>query len=262
MRVYSWNVNGLRAVVKKGFVDWLGQSGGAIVGLQETRCGPEQLPAEAQALTDWHLELSAAERPGYSGVATLSRHPPTATERMLDHPEIDAEGRLLIQRFGPLQVVNGYFPNGAGKERDNSRVPFKLDFYRRLFDRLEPARAAGEPVLVMGDFNTAHQDIDLARPKENRKISGFLPEECEELDRWIRAGWSDSFRLFESGSGFYSWWSQRFGVRAKNIGWRIDYILVSPGLLPFVRGAAVHADVSGSDHCPVSLDLDESVLSS
>ncbi len=129
-----------------------------------------------------------------------------------------------------------------------------------LFDRLQKWRRAGYRVLVMGDYNTAHKEIDLARPQENRKTSGFLPEECKELDQWTDAGWIDTFRAFESGSGHYSWWSQRFGVREKNIGWRLDYVLASPSAMPFVRAAFIEPDVKGSDHCPVGVDLDPAIF--
>ncbi len=260
MRVFSWNVNGLRAVLKKGFLDWAESCGGDVLALQETRCKEDQIPPEVTSLEGWHLALTAAERAGYSGVANLSRQPPEWQESSLGVDEFDAEGRILMQRHGRLLIVNGYFPNGSGKDRDNSRVPYKLDFYRHLFDLLEAQKERGEPILVLGDFNTAHRDIDLARPRENRQTSGFLPEECEELDRWLRNGWTDTFRNFEAGGGFYTWWSQRFGVRAKNIGWRIDMVLASPGVLPHLRGAAIHSGVLGSDHCPISVDLDDAIL--
>lgn len=259
MRVWSWNVNGLRAVVKKGFGGWLDRVPADVVGIQEVRAGPDQIPEEVASRTDWHARYAEAERPGYSGVAVYSRRPPDEVATWLGVPEYDAEGRVLIARFGALTVANVYFPNGNGKERDNSRVPFKLGFYRRLYDVLEPVRAGGGRVLVVGDFNTAHREIDLARPKENQATSGFLPEEREELDRWIRTGWVDTFRAFEPGPGHYSWWSQRFGVRARNIGWRIDYALASRGAAEFLRGARIHPEVEGSDHCPVSVDLDPAV---
>ncbi len=260
MRITSWNVNGLRACARKGFLDWLESSDAEVVGLQEVRSTYEKLPEEIRQLEGWELDVVAAERAGYSGVALFSRRPADSLRTEIGVPEIDCEGRLQLARFGHLLVVNGYFPNGNGKNRDLSRIPYKLDFYRRLFDLLEPERAAGVPILVMGDLNTAHEDIDLARPKQNRKTSGFRPEEREELDRWLREGWTDTFRRFEDGPGHYSWWSQRQGVRAKNIGWRIDYILASPGVLPFLERASIHPDVYGSDHCPISVDLDPAVL--
>ena len=261
-RLASWNVNGLRACCQKGFLSWLDGSGFDVVALQETRSRLDQLPAEIREPEGWHFHLNSAERPGYSGVGLLSRRPPEGVELELGRPEFDGEGRVLRARFGDLVVVNGYFPNGNGKDRDLSRIPYKLDFYRWLFELLEPDRAAGRPILVVGDLNTAHQEIDLARPKENRETSGFRPEEREELDRWLQNGWTDTFRHFVREGGHYSWWSQRFGVRAKNIGWRLDYVLASPGVLPHLRGAAIHPDVQGSDHCPVSVELDPAVLGS
>ena len=156
--------------------------------------------------------------------------------------------------------MNGYFPNGNGKLRDNSRVPYKLAFYRALFDKVQGLRRAGYRVLVMGDFNTAHTEIDLARPKANRKTSGFLPAERAELSRWLQAGWVDSFRHFEPGPGHYSWWSQRQGARERNIGWRIDYVLASPAAMRYVDAAFIQRRVRGSDHCPVGVDLDPAVL--
>lgn len=255
MRIISWNVNGLRACVRKGFIPWLETCGADVVALQEVRCQEEQLPAEVRELDGWHLELVSAQRKGYSGVAVFSRIPPDEVEAGLDVEEFDVEGRLQLLRFGALWVVNGYFPNGNGPNRDLSRIPYKLRFYRSLFDRLENMRRSGERVLVMGDFNTAHEDIDLARPKQNRKTSGFRPEERQELDRWLTHGWIDTFRHVESGPGHYSWWSQRKGVRARNIGWRIDYILASSGAMPWLDTAAIHPDVEGSDHCPISITL-------
>ncbi len=260
MRIISWNVNGLRAIAKKGFLEWLEASGAEIVGVQEVRARLQQLPDEVARPEGWHVDVAEAERPGYSGVALYSRRAPDAVNSELGEPEIDVEGRLQVARFGRLMVVNGYFPNGNGRNRDLSRIPYKLAFYRTLFDVLEPAMERGEPIVVMGDFNTAHREIDLARPKQNKATSGFRPEEREELDRWMRSGWVDAFRQFESEGGHYTWWSQRFGVREKNIGWRIDFHLVSPGALPYLRGAAIHADVMGSDHCPLSIDLDDAVL--
>ncbi|MCP3061522.1 exodeoxyribonuclease III [Myxococcus sp. K38C18041901] len=259
MRVVSWNVNGLRSAHTKGFLPWLSSARAQVVALQEVRARPEQLPNEVRAPARWKTHFSAAERPGYSGVGLFSRDEPDLVETRLGVPEMDVEGRLQLARFGKLTVANVYFPNGNGKDRDLSRIPFKLAFYRRLFDQLEKPLRDGERLLVVGDFNTAHQDIDLARPRENRETSGFRPEEREELDRWLRAGWVDSFRHFHKGTGHYSWWSQRFGVREKNIGWRIDYVLASPAAMAFVKRAALHPDVSGSDHCPVSVDLDSAV---
>ena len=257
-RVASWNVNGLRAVAKKGFLDWLNQSRFDVVGLQETKASEDQLDAELAHPHGWQTHFVSAERKGYSGVALYSRQGFSEFKVGLGNPVFDVEGRVQWARIGRLWIVNVYFPNGKGKDRDNSRVPYKLDFYRELHQQLEPLKK--ERVLVMGDFNTAHEDIDLARPKENRNISGFMDVERKELDRWIRSGWNDTFRMFQKEGGHYSWWSARFGVRERNIGWRIDFVLSSPGATKFLKNASIHANVMGSDHAPVSVDLDPAVL--
>lgn len=259
MRILSWNVNGLRACACKGFVSWLAGCGAEIVGVQELRARSEQLSAELRAPAGWYTHFSPAQRAGYSGVGLYARRLPDELSTTLSQPDFDAEGRLQLARYGRLVLANVYFPNGSGAARDNGRVPFKLAFYRALFDRVEALRRAGHRVVVLGDFNTAHQAIDLARPAANRGTSGFLPEECAALDRWLAAGWIDSFRHFEPGAGHYSWWSQRGGARARNVGWRIDYVLVSAEALPYLRGAFIDTQVTGSDHCPVGVDVDPAI---
>jgi exodeoxyribonuclease-3 len=260
LEILSWNVNGLRAAGDKGFLQWLRGSRAQFVGVQEVRAQPEQLTPELRSPRGWHTHFVAAERKGYSGVGLYSRLRPDAVEQRLGVAELDAEGRVQIARMGALTVVNAYFPNGNGKNRDNSRVPFKLRFYRRLHRVLEAEKRRGGRILVMGDLNTAHRPIDLARPRQNEKTSGFLPEERAELERWLKTGWVDTFRHFEPGSGHYTWWSQRKGVRERNVGWRIDYVLASPGALPFVQAAKILPHVYGSDHCPVGVTLDARVL--
>ena len=259
-RIVSWNVNGLRACAKKGFGAWLSRSRAEVVGLQEVRALPEQLPPEVAQPKRWHTHFSPAERKGYSGVGLFSRRAPDRVDTSLGVARFDVEGRVQIARFGRLVVANVYFPKGSGNERDNSRVPYKLDFYRALFERLQRLRRGGARVLAMGDFNTAHREIDLARPKQNEKNSGFLPEERAELDRWMDAGWVDTFRRFEPGEGHYSWWSQRFGMRAKNVGWRIDYVLASPAAMRFVRGGFIEPKTTGSDHVPVGVEVDPAIF--
>ncbi|MCB9567491.1 MAG: exodeoxyribonuclease III [Myxococcales bacterium] len=260
MRVISWNVNGLRACAKKGFAGWLQRSGGAIVGVQEVRAKRDQLPEDVASPAGWTTHFVDAERPGYSGVGLFTRREPDAVEPTVGEPRFDREGRVQIARFGRLRVANIYFPNGSGQDRDNGRVPYKLDFYRHVFELLQRLRRSGARVLVMGDFNTAHRAIDLARPRDNQKTSGFLPEERAELDRWLSRGWVDTFRHFEAGEGHYTWWSQRQGARDRNVGWRIDYILASPSAMPYVRGAAIHPEIKGSDHCPISVELDPKIV--
>lgn len=259
LRIASWNVNGLRACSARGFLPWLGSSGASIVGVQEVRARPEQLEPHVARPPRWTTHFVASERPGYSGVGLFSRRKPDRVDTSLGEPGFDSEGRVQLAHFGNLVVANVYFPNGKGPERDNSRVPYKLAFYRHLFVHLAALRAEGSHVLVLGDFNTAHADIDLARPQQNRKLSGFLPEERAELTRWLEAGWVDTFRRFNPDPGHYSWWSPQAAARARNIGWRLDYVLACPAAAPFVRGASIHPEVTGSDHCPVSVAVDPAI---
>lgn len=261
-RIYSWNVNGLRACAQKGFGDWLRKSRADVVAVQEVRATEAQLAPEVRRPGRWKSAFHSAERKGYSGVGLYMRAEPDSLQQSLGRTDFDCEGRFLEARFGRLSVASVYFPNGNGKNRDNSRIPYKLDFYRRVFEHFDARFRAGEPVVVLGDFNTAHREIDLARPKQNVETSGFRPEERAELDRWLTAGWVDSFRRFQDAGGHYTWWSQRFGVREKNIGWRIDYALCSPGAETHLKGARIHPQVRGSDHCPISLELDRAVLGS
>ena len=257
MRIVSWNVNGLRACAKKGFLDALARSEADVVGIQEMRAFESQLPDEVRSPAGWHTRFVAAERAGYSGIGLFTKTAPDRSEDSLGEPRFDVEGRYQLARFGRTVVVNAYFPNGSGKERDNSRVPYKLDFYRAVFDRVERLRRRYH-VFVIGDWNTAHTEIDLARPAANRKTSGFLPEECAEMDRWLAAGWIDTFRKRHPGAtGHYTWWAQRSGARARNVGWRIDYVLASPGAMRRVRDAFIWPQVAGSDHCPIGVDVED-----
>jgi len=260
LSVASWNVNGLRACTKKGFVDWLQSSGHDIVGLQEVRAFVQQLDDTVAKPAGWHAHFTAAKRPGYSGVGLYTRLPPDDLGNGLGEERFDSEGRFQWVRIGELVVANVYFPKGSGTKRDNSRVPYKLDFYRAAKEVCETFVRDGRKVLVMGDFNTAHEARDLARPKQNVQTSGFLQEERDEFSRWITDGWFDTFRVFEGGEGHYSWWSQRFGLRERNVGWRIDYVLASPNARKFATSAAIHPDVRGSDHCPVSAQFDRTVI--
>ncbi|MEM6709620.1 MAG: exodeoxyribonuclease III [Pseudomonadota bacterium] len=257
MRVLSWNVNGLRACTKKGFLKVLARTRADVFCVQEVRALPEQLDDKVRAPKGWHVHFHPAGRRGYSGVAIYARQRPTQIITELGIPEFDREGRLLIARFGRLSVASVYFPKGNGRDRDNSRVPYKLGFYQALFEHLKPLRRAG-PVVVAGDFNTAHRDIDLARPAGNRKSSGFLPEERAEIDRWLAAGWVDVFRNQHPGEpGHYTWWRQFGGAREQNVGWRIDYMLLSPGAARRAKRPLLRPDIHGSDHCPIGLDLNK-----
>lgn len=253
--IVSWNVNGIRAALRKGFADWIGSEKADVIGLQEVRAQVELAEKELSGMRPY-VHIVAAEKKGYSGVGYLSQHRPVM-ETSLDDDAFDSEGRVQIAHYGSLTIANVYFPNGSGKNRDNSRIPYKLAFYRRLYDKLDRLRRDGQHIVVMGDFNTAHREIDLARPKDNRKTSGFCPEECEELERWLSNGYIDTFRFkHPDQEGAYTWWSQRKGVRERNVGWRIDYIIVSESLRDRVVQSSIHPNTLGSDHCPISMTLD------
>lgn len=256
MRIVSWNVNGLRACAKKGFSDFLNTSNADILGLQEVRAFPEQLPDEVREPPGWHAHFHPAQRPGYSGVALYSREPPDKVDISLGVSEYDDEGRFVIARYGKVAVASVYFPKGSGKDRDNSRVAYKLGFYQSVFEQIQKLKKRYH-VFVIGDYNTAHTEIDLARPKTNKKTSGFLPEEREEIDRWIAAGWVDTFRARHVDEpGHYSWWRQWGGARENNVGWRIDYVLASSAANKRVKDAFIWPDALGSDHCPVGVDIE------
>ncbi|MDW8246846.1 MAG: exodeoxyribonuclease III, partial [Sandaracinaceae bacterium] len=178
-------------------------------------------------------------------------------------PEMDKEGRLQIVRLGSLIIANVYFPNGSGYQRDNGRVPFKLAFYRKLSEYLQRWLDENQPIVVIGDFNTAPEPIDLARPRENEKTSGFLPEEREEIARWKSLGWIDAFRLlYPDRKGAYTWWRWTHNARERNIGWRIDLAMLSPKAASFLKEVHIHHEVMGSDHCPVSIELDDGICKS
>jgi exodeoxyribonuclease-3 len=251
IKLLSWNVNGIRALEKKGFLSWLQSSGADIVMLQETKCSQEQLSAALCRPEGYHAEWCAAEKKGYSGVATLSREPATTT-RGLGNPRFDGEGRVLISAFPEFTLINTYFPSGSSSME---RVAFKLEFYKHFLEVVRGYIARGDRVIVAGDVITAYAEIDLARPRENRKTSGFLPEERAALGEFFAAGLVDTFRHVRPAEAKYSWWSQVTFARERNIGWRLDYFLVSQNLLPSVVDADIHPEVPGSDHCPVSLTL-------
>ncbi|MES2504092.1 MAG: exodeoxyribonuclease III [Myxococcota bacterium] len=255
MRIYSWNVNGIRAATKNGFAEWLNTCGGDIIGLQEVRAFPEQIPAHVREVPGYFSHFSAAKKPGYSGVGLYTKQKPDLIETSLGVEEFDNEGRVQIAHFPEFIIANIYFPNGQGKNNDNSRIPFKIAFYQKLFEKLDALNQAGKKIFVMGDYNTAHRSIDIARPKQNEGTSGFTAEERAEFDRVLALGWTDTFRHFSSEPNQYSWWSQRAGARTRNVGWRIDYVLASKAAMSLVKGAFIHPHILGSDHCPVGIDL-------
>ena len=252
MRIVSWNVNGIRAAIKKGFCEKIADFHADIIGVQETKANQQQVMEVCETLSEYHRYAHSAERPGYSGVALFCKQKPTEIITTIHNPPFDREGRVIIAVFPNFTLANIYFPNGSGKDGDNSRVPYKLAFYDALFDTLDDLPG---PVFVMGDFNTAHQEIDLARPKENSKISGFLPEERQHFTTILQRGYVDTFRHFNQEPHHYTWWNMRFQARSRNIGWRIDGVLANTKGLPLVKKAFIWPDIMGSDHCPVGIEI-------
>jgi exodeoxyribonuclease-3 len=252
MRIVSWNVNGIRAAVKKGFCSQLNDFQADIVGLQETKAHVSQALEACREIDGYHRYAHAARRPGYSGVMVFCKTKPHQVVNSLGLPQFDDEGRFLALQFNKFWLINCYFPNGSGKNGDNSRVPYKLSFYDALFDFLE---AYPGPKLIMGDFNTAHKEIDLARPKDNVNTSGFLPIEREHFNKTLNRGYIDTFRHFNQEPHHYTWWNMRFRARERNIGWRIDGVLASKDAISMVSNAFIWQEVLGSDHCPVGVEL-------
>ncbi len=254
MKLVSWNVNGLRAAHKKGFLLWLYESNADIVGLQETKAEAEQLPDEVRNPVGYHGYFSHSKgRKGYSGVGLYSRTKPDNVEYGIGIKKFDDEGRIIIGHFGDMVVLNVYFPNGGGGPE---RLKYKLDFYDAFLEYIEGLRKKGKQVVFFGDVNTAHEEIDLARPKANENNTGFLPEERAWIDELAYSGYHDTFRHFyPRKEGAYSYWDMKTAARERNVGWRIDYFFVSSELLPKLKAAGISASTFGSDHCPVWIEL-------
>lgn len=249
MKLISWNVNGLRAVLRKGFLNFLEAEAPDILCLQETRCGPDDVEQlwPARYRTHWN----AAEKPGYSGTVMFTNQPALAVTTGIGTPAHDREGRVLTAEFDTFFLVNVYVPNS---QRELTRLAYRQEWdrdFRRYLKKLERRK----PVVFCGDLNVAHTELDLANPKANVGNHGFTPEERAGFDALVKAGFVDTFREFEAGGGHYTWWSQMPGVRQRNVGWRIDYFLVSAALRPQLRSAFIRKDVMGSDHCPVGVEL-------
>lgn len=254
MRITTWNVNGIRAVVNKDGFAWLDEVKPDILGLQEIKAKPDQVPELIRSHPEYRSFWHSAERPGYSGTAVLYRKEPLNIQTGLGVEAFDNEGRTIRMEYPDFFLYTIYFPNGG---QENKRVPFKLDFYARLLEICDAHHAQGEKVILTGDFNTAHNEIDLANPKENEKNTGFLPEERVWITRYLEHGFVDAYRALYPDKVEYTWWTYRTNARARNIGWRLDYFLVSEGLMKWVEDVEIHSEVMGSDHCPVSLILKE-----
>ncbi len=253
LNLLSWNVNGIRAVLRKNFGEWLNHAKPDLLAIQETKAEYNVVKDSLSDFDGYNIFWNAARRKGYSGVATFSRQEPMSTQYGFGIEHFDNEGRVIVSEFDAFTLLNIYFPNG---KRDQERLDYKMDFYEATLDYCERLRESGKELVVCGDFNTAHTEIDLKNPKANSDVSGFLPIEREWIDRFIDHGYVDTFRYFHPNEpDHYSWWTYRFNARARNIGWRIDYFFVSKNLLDAVTDAFILKDVMGSDHCPVGLKL-------
>lgn len=251
MRILSWNVNGLRAVYKKGnFPKWLSESNADIVCLQEIKAQVEQLPFDLAYPTNYRSFFNSAIRKGYGGVAVYAREKALVVEEKLGMERFNQEGRMLWLKYPDFSLINLYLPHG-GRQKEN--LAYKLEVYSYLLDYL--GKIKDENIVLIGDFNIAHQEIDLARPKQNQKNIMFTPEERKQIDRVINLGFADTFRVFHKDSGSYTWWPYFAAARERNLGWRIDYAFTSKSLTPKLKDAFILPKIVGSDHCPVGIEI-------
>ena len=280
LTLLSWNVVSLRNMLDKSnlapagqaplsFLSWLQKARPDVACFQETKLQENQVPDALKSPYGYHTAWSFAEKKGYSGVATFSMDKPVSTVRGIGVDRFDVEGRVLMTEFPGFMLFNVYFPKAyspreaeiarkegaANAETMASRLPFKLAFYDAFLEHVDSFKAKGKKIVICGDFNVAHEEIDLARPKANRDTSGFLPEERAWMDRLIAHGYIDTYRRLNPDAGQYTWWSYRFKAREKDIGWRLDYFFISENLLPSLSRAFILKDVYGSDHCPVGITL-------
>jgi exodeoxyribonuclease-3 len=253
-KILSWNVNGIRSIKTKGFLEWLKKESPDIICLQETKISDLlQLDADLREPTGYHTYWNAPERKGYAGVAVFTKEKPAEVRYDLGESSLDLEGRVIMAEYPGFTLFNIYFPNGGA---ENKRVPYKMAFYDVFLKYADFLKVEGKKMVICGDVNTAHKEIDLARPKENAKKTGFLPEERAWMDKFVGHGYVDTFRHFSKEPNQYSYWDIKTGARARNVGWRIDYFFVSENLLPAVRKAFIMPEVMGSDHCPVGIILE------
>ena len=257
MNIISWNVNGIRAVEKKGFIDWLLNCGADVVCIQETKANPSQLseellaPKSADGSVSYESYFSSAKKGGYSGTAIYTRTKPDAVE-ILGDERFDDEGRIIIAKYGKLAVISAYFPNSQDA---GARLDYKLAFCEAILKKCDSLKAEGFNIVLCGDYNIAHKPIDLANPKSNEKNPGYLPEERAWMDLFTASGYTDTFRHFCREPAQYTWWSYRFHAREKNIGWRIDYQCVNDDFIGNVRSSKILSNIEGSDHCPILIEI-------
>ena len=253
IKILSWNVNGYRAALTKGFKEFLEGSGADIAGLQEIKAKPEQLEPEDMVFAGYKSSWCPAERKGYSGVAAFFKTQPLFVSRGMGIDKYDVEGRVIALEYPAFHFLNVYFPNGG---QGPERLAYKLDFYAAFLEHIEALRKTGKAVIFCGDVNTAHKPIDLSRPKENEKNSGFMPVERAWLDKITGMGWVDTFRARHCEPDNYTWWDYKTRSRERNVGWRIDYFFINEEKKGLVKEAFILPQVQGSDHCPIGLQLE------
>ncbi|MEZ4703908.1 MAG: exodeoxyribonuclease III [Bdellovibrionota bacterium] len=252
MKILSWNVNGIRAVQKKGFLDWFSAQDADIVCIQETKAHKEQLDEDLIHPQSYNSFWFSAEKKGYSSVATYCKKEPLNIHYGMNDKAFDIEGRTLTVEYKDFVVINAYFPNSQDLGK---RLSYKIEFCNSMLEYCNQWRKAGKHIVLCGDYNIAHKEIDLKRPKANEQNAGFLPEERAWMSEYLRQGYVDVFRNFEPGPNHYTWWSYRANARANNVGWRIDYFTCNPEFQDRLKGCFHQNDVMGSDHCPIELNL-------
>jgi exodeoxyribonuclease-3 len=253
MHIYSWNVNGIRAAARKGFLDWIEKEQPEVLGLQEIRIQDEQLKDKLRDIDGYYSYFNFGDKKGYSGVALYTQKEPLDVWNGLGIEKFDKEGRVIAAEFEEFFLLNIYFPNGKSSKK---RLNYKLDFYDAVLDYAEELRKKSKEVVICGDYNTAHHPIDLKNPDANKNTSGFLQIERDWLDKLEENGYIDTYRYFNPDKETYSWWSYRTRARERDAGWRIDYHFISEGLEDNLDSADILTDVMGSDHCPVTVKLD------
>ena len=252
-KIISWNVNGIRALYRKSNYQWFKEYQPDIICIQETKAHPDQLSEREKKLDGYHSYFESAQRKGYSGVMVFTKQKPVEVVHGVGDERFDEEGRTLQLIYDDFILFNVYFPNGkASKER----LDYKMAFYNTFLNKTKSLIDNGHRVIVCGDVNTAHKEIDLARPKENSDTSGFLPIEREWIDLFLESGFNDSLRMFHQEPELYTWWDYKTKARERNVGWRIDYFFVSQNMSDRIKNATIHSQVMGSDHCPIEIEID------